>query len=137
MYLLDTNVLSDSLKRRYPDLEAWLASQNAEDLFISSISLAEIAYGVHRLPDGKRKTQLLMDLRLIRSRFGERILAVGAEVALAYGQHQAAQVGKGKNDDPFDSLLLVTAKTNDLIVATRDVSHYENRGVGVVNPYRH
>ncbi|CAN5877444.1 type II toxin-antitoxin system VapC family toxin [soil metagenome] len=136
MYLLDTNVLSDGLKRRYPDLEAWLESQNAEDLFISNISLAEIAYGVHRLPDGKRNSELLTDLHLVRRRFGGRTLAVGAEVALAYGEHQAAQVGKGRNDDPFASLLLVTAKTNDLIVATRNVSHYEDRGVGVVNPYQ-
>ncbi len=134
MYLLDTNVLSDSLKHRYPELEAWLAGQNAEDLYISSISLAEIAYGVHRLPDGKRKAGLLTDLHLVRRRFAERTLAVGGEVALAYGEHQAAQVGKGRNDNPFDSLMIVTAKTNDLIVATRDVSHYEDRGVGVVNP---
>ena len=135
MYLLDTNVLSDSLKRRYPKLETWLAGQSVEDLYISSISLAEIAYGVHRLPDGKRKTALFTDLHLVRRRFAERTLGADAEVTLAYGEYQAAQAGKGSNDDPFDSLIVATAKKNDLIVATRNISHYEDRGVGVVNPY--
>lgn len=135
MYLLDTNVLSDSLKRRYPELNAWLASQRAEDLYISSISLAEIAYGVHRLPDSKRRTGLVTDLQVIRNRFAKRTLSVDAELALAYGEHQASQVAKGYNDDPFDSLIIITARENHLIVVTRNTNHYENQGVGVLNPY--
>ena len=135
MYLLDTNVLSDSLKRRYPELNAWLAEQNSEDLFIGSISLAEIAYGVHRLPNGKRKMNLLTDLTLLQARFSERTLNIDANIALAYGEHQADQVNKGRNDDPFDSFIIVTAKKHNLIVVTRNLKHYEAKGVGVVNPY--
>ncbi len=135
MYLLDTNVLSDSLKRGCPNLTTWLAEQTPENLFISSISLAEIAYGVHRLPNRKRKTGLLADLMLVQTRFAERTLRVDANTALAYGEHQAEQVSKGRNDSPFNSLIIVTAKKNGLIVVTRNLKHYEDRGVGVVSPY--
>ena len=136
MYLLDTNVLSDSLRnQRYPNLTLWLARQPATDLFVSSVSLGELAYGVYRLADGKRKAELLADLQRVRQHFAERILSVDASVALSYGEHQAKQVSEGRNDDPFDSLIIATAKKHDLVVATRNLKHYEARGVGVVNPY--
>jgi len=136
MYLLDTNVLSDSLRlRQYPKLANWLSKQNANELYISSISLAEISYGVHRLVDGKRKKELQADLLRLQQRFTNRIIPVDASIALIYGQHQAEQVNQGFNDHPFDSLLIATAKELKLTVVTRNLKHYKDRGIVVINPY--
>ncbi len=136
MYLLDTNVLSDSLRlRRYPELANWLSKQNANELYISSISLAEISYGVNRLTEGKRKKELQADLLRLQQRFANNILPVDANIALIYGKHQADQVNQGLNDNPFDSLLIATAKEHKLAVVTRNLKHYEDRGVVVIKPY--
>ena len=136
MYLLDTNVLSDSLRlRQYPELANWLSKQNAAELYISSISLAEISYGVHRLVDGKRKKELQADLLRLQQRFTNNIIPVDANIALTYGKHQAEQVNQGFNDHPFDSLLIATAKQHKLSVVTRNLKHYKDRGVVVINPY--
>ena len=136
MYLLDTNVLSNSLKlSQYPNLQRWLAAQSATSLYISSISLAELAYGVARLTDGKRKESLGNDIEKLRLRFNQRILPIDAEVALRYGSHHAAQIAAGLNDDPFDSFIIATALVYDLTVITRNINHFENRGVKVVSPY--
>lgn len=136
MYLLDTNVLSDSLKlSQYPQLQTWLASQLATHLFISSISLAELSYGVSRLPEGKRKEDLYGDLSRIAQRFSNRILSVDAATALRYGAHHAAQVTQGLNDDPFDSFIIATALEHQLTVVTRNLNHFQDRGVSILSPY--
>ena len=136
MYLLDTNVLSDSLRlRQYPKLANWLSKQNANELYISSISLAEISYGVNRLTEGKRKKELQADLLRLQQRFANNILPVDANIALIYGKHQAEQVNQGFNDHPFDSLLIATAKEHKLAVVTRNLKHYKNRGIVVIKPY--
>lgn len=136
MYLLDTNILSDSFKYRdYPQLRTWLKGQCASDLYISSISLAELAYGLHRLDEGKRKQDLLGNLSQIQERFAERVLSVDTEIAMIYGQHQAYQIARGFNDNPFDSLLISTAKKHQLTIATRNEKDFKNRGVKIINPY--
>ena len=136
MFLLDTSVLSDGLKlNQFPDLQTWLAKQPASSLFISSISLAELAFGVSRLPDGKRKQDLVQDLNRISQRFSQNILPINVSIAMRYGSHHANQIAQGFNDHPFDSFIIATAIDHDLTVVTRNLKHYQNRGVRVLNPY--
>ena len=86
MIVLDTNVVSEPLRpAAEPTVLGWLDQQNIETLFLTTVSLAELRYGVAALPDGKRKQGLsaALDQRVI-ALFGQRILAFDTAAADAY-----------------------------------------------------
>ncbi len=134
MFLLDTNVVSDAAKKTNHLLNSFLASQTKESLFISTISLAEISYGIYRLPKGRKKDALTADLLRMEELFEGQILDLTAKIALEYGRIQAMQVSQGFNDNPFDNLIIATAIVNNLTVLTRNHKDFINRGVKVFYP---
>lgn len=84
MFLLDTNVLSDTTKLKpHPGVARWLADQPFSTLFISAMSVAEAAYGVERLPPGHKADSLREWLAEVIVDFGERVLPVDVDVAKA------------------------------------------------------
>ena len=83
-FLLDTNVVSEWAKPR-PDagVVAWLAEADEDRIFISVITIAELRYGIERLPAGARRNRLDAWLKeQVPQRFEERLLAVDADTAL-------------------------------------------------------
>ena len=134
MYLLDTNVISDAAKKNNPPLNRFLKAQPSESLFISTVSLAEISFGINKLPTGKKKTRLLAEIIHIKDAFDGQILDVTAEIALKYGQLHAKQLSLGFNDDAFDSLIIATAIVHNLTVVTRNKKDFVDRGVKVFYP---
>lgn len=134
MFLLDTNVILDAAKNNNQALNKFLDSQNKENLFISTVSLAEISYGIYRLPEGKKKNHLKNGLLKIEEIFSGQILDVTAKVALEYGRLQAFQANQGFNDNAFDNLIVATAIINNLTVVTRNYKDFKNRGVKIFYP---
>lgn len=137
MILLDTNVISEPLKPKAdPSALAWLDAQLAETLHLSTISLAELRYGVSALPHGKRKEGLRLALegRLL-SLFSRRILSFDVAAAEAYGPLRARARAVGKAIGPTDGYIAAIAAAHGLTVATRDIGPFEAAGVPVVNPW--
>ena len=137
MILLDTNVVSESL-RKLPDSAVleWLDAQMAETLYLSSISLAELRYGILSMPKGQRQDALLTDFEIcIAALFGSRILAFDADAAIAYATLRARARIVGKAIAVSDGYIAAIAMTNRFAIATRDTGPFQAAGLEVINPW--
>ena len=82
MIVLDTNVVSEAMKPQpHPAVQAWLDQQVAQTLYLSSITLAELWFGIGALPAGRRKDALAQTLEGLLPLFEGRILAFDTEAA--------------------------------------------------------
>jgi predicted nucleic acid-binding protein len=134
MFLLDTNVVSEPSKPRpNPSVLAWLEAQSSSHLFISVLTLGEIAYGVDRLPQGERRERLLgWQAGLHQRQFAGRTLDVTRNIALDWAR---MEVVAGRTLSAFDALIAATARVNDLTLATRNERDFLRLGVRVINPW--
>lgn len=137
MIVLDTNVVSEPLKAAAsPAVIAWLDRQNIETLFLSTISLAELRYGVAALPEGRRKDGLRTALEeRIFSLFGSRILAFDTAAADAYAVIRARARAAGKTIGASEGYIAAMAAAHGFSVATRDIGPFEAAGLPVINPW--
>ena len=138
MILLDTNVLSE-LMRAKPDsaVVAWIDSQPAQDLLICSITVAEILYGIARMPEGKRRQALQnVAIAMFEEDFAGRILPFDADAAVHYAELAADSEVKGKIADMADGQIAAIARLHGLQIATRNTRHFEAFGVALIDPWR-
>ena len=137
MILLDTNVVSEPLKLTADaGVLAWIDAQIIESLYLSTISLAELRFGIAVLPPGKRRDTLHASLeQRILPLFIGRILRFDAASAEAYAMLRARARVNGKAIAPADGYIAATATVHGLIVATRDTSPFEAAGLRVINPW--
>lgn len=137
MILLDTNVLSELMRAKpEPAVVAWIDAQPAQDLLISSITVAEILYGIARMPEGKRR-QALQDvaIAMFEEDFAGRILPFDADAAAHYAELAAGSEAKGKIADMADGQIAAIARLHGVQIATRNVRHFASFGVPLVNPW--
>jgi predicted nucleic acid-binding protein len=137
MILLDTNVISEPLKLTGDvGVLTWIDSQIVETLYLSTISLAELRFGIASLPPGKRRDTLHTSLeQRILPLFVGRILSFDAAASEAYAVLRARARNQGKAIAPADGYIAATATANSLIVATRDTGPFEAVGLRVINPW--
>ena len=137
-WLLDTNVVSELRKKR-PDrhVKAWSDAQAADSLFLSSVTLAEIRYGIERQPDPKFRNELTvwLDHRL-RPWFAGRILPVDEEVILEWRRMVARGRERSITFSQPDLFIAATAQVHSLVVCTRNEDDFRQTGVPVFNPWR-
>lgn len=140
MILLDTNVVSEGL-RVNPDANVvrWLNTRAAE-CAVSSITLFELAVGLARLPEGKRRDVLEAAITRAIRRFGRRIYsfdAIAARAAAALFE-RARAAGVGPRDLPAkiaDLQIAGIASAYGLELATRNVADFKHTGIGLINPW--
>ncbi|MGI2033670.1 type II toxin-antitoxin system VapC family toxin [Rhizobium panacihumi] len=137
MIVVDTNVISELMKSdRHRAVEDWLDRQPGSGFYTASTSLAEIAFGVEKLPEGRRKTILRSIINEVFDRyFAGRILPFDETAARAYGRILAAARAKGRSILMADGQIASIAQANDLTVATRDTAPFEAAGIPVINPW--
>lgn len=137
MILLDTNIVSESF-RPQPDRNVliWLDRQPVQSLYICSPVLAELYYGVARLPQGKRKESLLAAIdRIEHDLFRGRVLPFDAPAAAEYGRLAARQESVGRALQQMDALVAAIASVNRLALATRNTKDFDGLGVEIINPF--
>ena len=136
MIVLDTNVVSEAMKpSAHPAVSAWLNAQVAETLYLSSVTLAELLYGIGALPEGRRKNALASTLDGLLELFGNRVLPFDAEAARCYAQLATQARAAGKGFPTPDGYIAATAVARGFAVASRDTSPFEAAGVSVINPW--
>lgn len=125
-FLLDTNAVSEWVKPRpNPGLIQWMESADEDRVFLSVISLAELRYGVERLPAGARRNRLEHWLRHeLPLRFEGRILLVDDPVAEAWGRTVARCEALGHPSGAMDAFFSATAEIHRLTLVTRNVSDF-------------
>ena len=137
MILLDTNVISEPLKSA-ADLNvlAWIDAQIIETLYLSTISLAELRFGIAVLPDGKRRDTLTVSLeRRVVPLFAGRILSFDEAASQAYATLRTRARAAGQAIAPADGYIAAIAASQGFAVATRDTSPFEAAQLTVINPW--
>lgn len=137
MILLDTNVVSEVMKTRPAEaVVAWLNAQDSEKLYVSAITIGEIAYGLRILPDGKRRSGLRERFdRFVALAFDQRVLDYDEPAARIYGELMGDRKELGLPMSVPDGQIAAIARRNHLTVATRNAVDFENCGVDIVNPF--
>lgn len=137
-YVLDTNVISDVVKPEpSPALLGWMADQRDEDLFIASLTLAEIRRGILEAPMGRRREALVdwfAGPEGPPALFAGRILPFDDRAAMAWAELMAGGTAAGRPRSALDMIIAATARANDCVVVTGNERDFV--GVEVVNPMR-
>lgn len=136
MIVLDTNVVSEAMKpSANPAVSAWLNEQVAETLYLSSVTLAELLYGIGAVPAGRRKNALTGTLDSLLELFKGRVLPFDTDAARCYAQLATKARAAGKGFPTPDGYIAAIATANGFTVATRDTGPFEAAGVPVINPW--
>lgn len=138
MIVVDTNVVSEPLKAiGDPAVQRWLDQQSVETLYLTTISLAELRFGIALLPDGHRKDALsaAIEERIV-AQFAPRILSFDTRSATAYAQVCAHAKRVGTPIGVADGYIAATAAARGFSVATRDTAPFEAAGLDVINPWK-
>ena len=136
MIVLDTNVVSEALKPEpHPAVRAWMNSQVAQTLYLSSVTLAELLFGIAALPSGKRKAMLAQTLDGLMALFKDRILPFDTDAALHYAKVAVTARASGLGFPTPDGYIAAIAASRGFIVASRDTAPYAAALVSIINPW--
>jgi len=137
-FLLDTCVLSELVKSQ-PDAQVlrWFEASKAYQLWISTMTLAELQRGVNRLPESKRQLELALWLKNLEMGFEDRVLAFDSKAAKVWAEMTSQAQAHGKPMAAFDSIIAATARANGCTLVTRNVKDFSSAGLELLNPWIH
>jgi predicted nucleic acid-binding protein len=136
MILLDTNVVSEAMKPEpAAAVRVWLDAQAAETLYLSSVTIAELMFGIGALPNGGRKDKLTAALDGVLELFADRILPFDARAARRYAELAVRAPAAGRGFPTPDGYIAAIAAAHDFAVASRNTSAFIAAGLVVINPW--
>jgi predicted nucleic acid-binding protein len=136
MIVLDTNVVSEAMKPEpHPAVRAWLNNQASETLYLSSVTVAELLFGIGALPTGRRKGMLVQTLDGLMTIFRDRVLPFDIDAARSYAELAVAAKVAGRGFPTPDGYIAAIAASRGFIVASRDTAPYDAASVTVINPW--
>jgi toxin FitB len=134
--LLDTCVLSELRRPKGdPGVRRAVDALGSDDLFVSVLSVGEIAKGIALLEESKNKRNLQAWLQALERHYADRVLPVDLETSHIWGELTAAAQKTGKIVPASDGLIAATARRHGLHVMTRNTEHFEPTGVLLLNPW--
>ncbi len=121
MIVLDTNVVSELMRTGpSPVVAGWVRSRSASELRTTALTLAEISYGIARLPAGHRKALLKAAAEAVFAAFPEQVLAFDDAAAREYGEVVDHRDRAGAPIDGFDAQIASICRAHDAALATRN-----------------
>jgi predicted nucleic acid-binding protein len=138
LIVLDTNVLSEMMRPASdPVVTEWLSARPATSLFTTTITQAEILYGLQLLTAANRRSRLATAAQeMFAIDFAGRVLSFDQAAAQAYAEIAVARRRAGRPIAQFDAQIAAIARSRDAAVATRNVPDFEGCGIGVVDPWQ-
>ncbi|NWH08345.1 MAG: type II toxin-antitoxin system VapC family toxin [Alphaproteobacteria bacterium] len=137
-YLLDTNIIGNITKPVPSEsLLAWMAEQADEDLFIASLTIAEIRRGVLEKPAGRKRNQLetwFAGPEGPPALFAGRILPFDEKACLVWARLMAEGAAAGQPRSALETIIAAVAEANDCVVVTGNERDFT--GIEVINPMR-
>jgi predicted nucleic acid-binding protein len=134
-YLFDTNIISELQKLNCNSkVKSFTDSIPGEDIFLCSVSIGELSFGIEKLPAGKKKHALTVWLyTVVPQWFSGRIIPLDADVMIEWGR-MCARAGRTM---PFiESLIAATSITHHMALVTRNTTDFENiEGIKIINPW--
>lgn len=135
MIFVDTNVISETLKKAPdPAVVAWLVRNDAE-LALPTVTIAEIAFGIQKIRPDERADRLEQGLSRWRHRFADRIFGLTEEAALAYGEIMAAATRQRRGMSAPDGMIAAIARVNGGRLATRNLSDFGTTSLELISPW--
>ncbi|MGA2182394.1 MAG: type II toxin-antitoxin system VapC family toxin [Bryobacteraceae bacterium] len=138
MIVLDTNVLSEALKPSPSGIVLrWLAAQEPSAVYVTTITQAEMLYGIEVLPAGKRKARLSAVItQLFAEDFQGRILPFDEESARVFAKIVAGREAGGRPISQLDAMIAAIARSRSAAIATRNTDDFQDCGVRIINPWK-
>jgi predicted nucleic acid-binding protein len=136
MIVLDTNVISEAMKPEASDaVKVWLDAQPAAFLYLTTVTQAELLFGIARLPTGQKKDRLASALAGIERLFVGRVLPFDTSAAIAYAKLAALARASGRGFPTPDGYIAAIAVSRGFTVATRDTAPFAAANVETINPW--
>ena len=137
MILIDTNViLAIMLPSPATTVINWLNNQDAVNLYLSTITIAEIGYGLQIMPDAKRKQRLTDRFKdFVSNGFEQRILDFDDAAAYSYAEIMAHRRTIGRPLSVLDGQIASIARVKNFAVATRNIRAFEECTLKLINPF--
>ncbi|MBU6189293.1 MAG: PIN domain-containing protein [Betaproteobacteria bacterium] len=137
MIILDTNVISEAIKPQPSQaVQAWFDAQDASTLFLTSVTLAELWYGIGALPAGRRRQSLAKAVDGLIALFLGRILAFDTDSARHHAASALRARAAGQGLPAPDAYIAAIAAASRYAVATRDAAPFRAAGVAVIDPWQ-
>jgi len=137
MIILDTNVVSEMMRPiPQPAVLSWFATQSAEDVNLTAVTMAEILFGIELLPAGKRRDAVQVGANRTFGVFASHILTFDERAAHAFSLIASSRRKQGRPMSEFDAQIAAIARANSAILATRNTDDFEGCGVKLINPWQ-
>ena len=137
-YILDTNVISEAINKQ-PNLQVmnWLRGMDAQDLYLSVVTVGEIKKGVEKLPESHRK-QTIKDWfeNDLLIKFDGQILTLDLSIILVWGKLVGELEQQGRKLPALDSLIAATAKYYNYTLVTRNEKDFAGIDITIFNPFK-
>ena len=137
MFALDTNVASELMRLEpMPAVASWIAERDAQEMYLTAVSEAELRYGVAILPAGKRRSALEAAMtRWFDQGFIGRILPFDSAAARAYAEIAAGRRDAGRPIGEADCQIAAICRSRGAVLVTRNVRDFKDAGVKVIDPW--
>jgi len=137
MILLDTNVISELMKRSpHPGVVAWLDRQPRTSVWTTSVTIFEIRLGIQLLPAGKRREELMESFRIVvLNKLARRVAVFDIAAAQATAELMSSQQRAGRPVELKDAMIAGIALAANANVATGNSKHFDDLRVTVINPW--
>lgn len=137
MIILDTNIISEVMRSTpNPQVIRWLNEQNIDELYLTSVSLAELYFGLYRMADGKRKTKLLQQLQnILDNLFRQQLLDFTCSQSALYGNICTHAEKIGKPIAIADAQIAAITAYHQATLATRNTKDFKHSNIKWVNPF--
>ena len=137
MIVLDTNVVAELMRAApAPAVLAWLQQSSGTGLYTTSVTVAEIRYGVARLPDGRRKHDLQQAANEIFAAFPRQVLPFDLAAATAYADVVAGRERDGNPISGFDGQIAAICRSQAATLATRNTDDFVDTGILLIDPWQ-
>lgn len=137
MIVLDTNVISELARPTpMPQVIDWLDRQDVSQIYVTSVTIGELLYGLIRMPAGRRRGELTVEVgRLLDDLFDGQTLEYTGQAAVEYARVVFARTRRGLPIEPADAQIAAICRLNGASLATRNTRDFAETGVQVINPW--
>lgn len=137
MIILDTSVASELMKPSPdPAVRDWIGARRGDELYTTSITLAEIRYGIERLPAGRRRDLSKATVDDVFAAFEDQVLPFDAAAAAQYPMIVTRRDRAGLPIDGFAAQIASICHTHDAALATRNLKDFQDTGIDVIDPWQ-
>ncbi|MEE8059113.1 MAG: type II toxin-antitoxin system VapC family toxin [Pseudomonadales bacterium] len=137
MIILDTNVVSEFMTSPpASQVLGWLNAQDVTSLYLTTITIAEIGYGLRAMPEGKRRRLLNERFeQFVEAAFTQRVLSFDEDAARIYGEVMCQRKEIGRPMSNLDGQIAAIARSRGFTVATRNIQDFEHCQIELINPF--